>query len=82
MIIFNGKMGMHKFGSAALLFDKVACVVKACYNPLLILKQLEYFKRFFTTIILYTFIIVIKTQKHFWIIHNQVHRIKVLVTHF
>ena len=29
MIVFDGKMGMRKFGSAAPPFGKVACVVKA-----------------------------------------------------
>ena len=28
-IVFDGKMGMRKFGSAAPPFGKVACVVKA-----------------------------------------------------
>ena len=27
-VVFNGKMGMHKFGSAAPPFGKVACAVK------------------------------------------------------
>ena len=27
-VVFNGKMGMRKFGSAAPPFGKVACVVK------------------------------------------------------
>ena len=30
-IVFNGKMGMHKFGSTALPFSKVAYVVKGDY---------------------------------------------------
>ena len=31
MIVFDGKMGMRKFGSAALPFGKVACAVKVYY---------------------------------------------------
>ena len=32
MIVFDGKMGMRKFGSAALPFSKVACAVFALFN--------------------------------------------------
>ena len=29
-VVFDGKMGMRKFGSAAPPFGKVACAVKVC----------------------------------------------------
>ena len=29
-VVFNGKMGMRKFGSTAPPFGKVACAVKVC----------------------------------------------------
>jgi hypothetical protein len=31
-IVFKGKMGMRKFWSVALPFNKVACAVKGIYN--------------------------------------------------
>ena len=34
-IVFDSKMGMRKFGSAALPFSKVAYVVKGCSRLLL-----------------------------------------------